>query len=75
MYTICSGRGIADSLAFVIVAETARRSRIRGGGLVMPSLLDTILRDATQYFMFIFSAHLLSLIFLFVTPVGGTRYA
>lgn len=35
----------------------------------VPSILDNILRDATEYFMLIFSAQILSLLFLFVTPV------
>ena len=36
------------------------------------SILDIILRDATKYFVIIFSAHLLSTLFLFVAPVGGS---
>jgi hypothetical protein len=40
----------------------------------MPSILDTLVRDATQYFILIFSFHFLATLFLFVTPVGGTYH-
>lgn len=36
----------------------------------MPSLLDTIARDATQYFVLIFFVQLLALLFMFLAPVG-----
>lgn len=38
----------------------------------IPSILDALVKDATLYFMLIFSVHFVSLLFLFVTPVGGT---
>ena len=39
----------------------------------MPSLLDTIARDATQYFILIFFVQLLALLFMFIAPVGDAR--
>ena len=36
----------------------------------IPSILDTLVRDATYYFLIIFSGHFLSVLFLFITPVG-----
>lgn len=55
-----------DVLAFSIVVFTAKKSR--RGLPRLPSILDSIVRDATLYFVLIFSAHLLSLLFLFSTP-------
>ena len=61
--------GIADVLVLSILLFTSRGRRVNVYRAV-PSLLDAIVRDATLYFAFIFSAHLLSLLFLFVTSVG-----
>lgn len=36
----------------------------------MPSILDTMVRDATGYFALIFSIHFVSVLFVFVAPVG-----
>ena len=64
-----SPRGIIDLLAFLIILVTTWRSRrIRYPG--MPSILDTIVRDSTQYFIFIFFSQVSSLLFIFFTPVG-----
>lgn len=60
--------GISDVLVFSIILVKTRRPRMnRYPGI--PSILDVILRDATHYFVLISSAHLLSLLFLFVTSV------
>ena len=62
-------RGIIDLLAFSIILFTARRlrrSRLPG----MPSILDIIVRDSTQYFMLIFFVQLLAQLFIFFAPVG-----
>ena len=64
---------IIDLLAFLIILVTARRSgKIRYPG--MPSILDVIVRDSTQYFMLIFFFQVLAQLFLFFAPVGDTRY-
>jgi hypothetical protein len=60
-----------DVLAFAIIAFTAWRSR-RIGFPSAPSILNTIMHDATLYFLLVFSAHFLSLLFLFVAPVSDT---
>lgn len=58
-----------DVVAFSIVVFTARsRREFRYPG--MPSILDTILRDATLCFVLIFSAHCLLLFFLLVNKDG-----
>ncbi|KAF9781540.1 hypothetical protein BJ322DRAFT_229181 [Thelephora terrestris] len=58
---------VFDVLAFSIIVVTARRSRMYEYP-TMPSILNTILRDATFYFILIFSAHFLSTLLLFVAP-------
>ena len=40
----------------------------------IPSLLGTIVRGATQYFVLIFFVQLLAQLFLFFAPVGDTHY-
>jgi hypothetical protein len=72
-FDVFSRYGVADLLAFSIIAFTARKSRM-GGPLPIPTILDAILHDATYYFLLIFTAHLVSLLFVFVAPVGGTQY-
>ena len=62
-------RGIIDLLAFSIILVTARRSR-RIGYPGMPSILDAIVRNSTQYFIFIFFTQISSLLSIFFTPVG-----
>lgn len=56
-----------DTLAFGIILFTAWKTR-KIGHPYMPSILARISKDATLQFMFIFSAHCISLVFLFVTP-------
>ena len=36
----------------------------------IPSILDTILRDATVYFIILFASQLMFQLFLFLAPVG-----
>jgi hypothetical protein len=40
----------------------------------IPSLLDTILRDATSYFIVIFACQVCLLFFLILAPVGDPSY-
>lgn len=56
-----------DILAFAIIFVLARRPGI-GRFPGIPSILDTLVRDATYYFLLIFSGHFLSVLFLFVAP-------
>ncbi|KAF9646677.1 hypothetical protein BDM02DRAFT_3188645 [Thelephora ganbajun] len=63
-----SYHGITDVLAFLIILVIAMRRRSRYPGI--PTLLDTILRDATVYFILIFFVQFLSELFMFVTPEG-----
>ena len=61
-----------DVVAFLIILFSTRRPRMsRYPG--MPSVLDTIVRDATYYFLLIFSLHILSFLFFFATPVSTTQ--
>ena len=65
--------GITDLLAFLIILVTARKSRgSRYPG--MPSILDIIVRDSTQYFVLIFFSQLVAQLFVFFAPVGDIRY-
>ncbi|KAF9783384.1 hypothetical protein BJ322DRAFT_149896 [Thelephora terrestris] len=57
-----------EAFAFSILVVTAVRSRM-GGFIAVPTILSVILRDATQYFVVIFTVHILSLIFLFLAPI------
>ena len=61
--------GIVDIFAFLIIVVTARRLRTNRHP-DMPSVLDSILRDATIYFMVIFASQFLFLLFRFFAPVG-----
>ena len=45
------------------------------GHPAVPSLLDTIVRGATRYFVLIFFVQFLAQLFLFFAPVGDTHYA
>ena len=40
----------------------------------IPSILDIVVRDSTQYFILIFFVQLLAQLFLFLAPVGDTCY-
>jgi len=60
---------IKDVSAFFIVVYSARhRSRMRARGV--QSLLDTIVEDATVYFLLIFTGHILVILFEFFAPVS-----
>jgi hypothetical protein len=60
---------IVDLFAFLVVLITAKRQgRNRHPGI--SSILDTILQEATLYFVFIFVSHFLFELFLFFVPVG-----
>ena len=59
-----------DVLVFSIIVTKARKPDTRILGI--PSLLDTILRDATVYFVFIIACQLFPLSFLIFAPVSGT---
>lgn len=68
-FGVSSCRGAADVIVFLMILTTARSQRThRYPGL--PSILDTVVRDATKYFMLISSLHFLSVLFVFVAPVG-----
>lgn len=56
------------SAFFVIVWSVKLRGRTRARGV--PSLLDKIARDATMYFLVIFTSHLLLILFEFFAPVS-----
>lgn len=61
---------IKDSLTFLIILYSAKRQgRARAQG--MPSLLGKLLRDATAYFLAIFTGHLLIISFEILAPVRG----
>lgn len=70
-FNISMRHPITDFLAFSFIAFTAWRSGMYEYP-TMPSLLKTIFRDATRYFILIFSAHILSMLFIFFAPVSGT---
>jgi len=67
--TIPSRRDILDLFAFVIIFFTTKR---RGAGRHpgIPTILDTIFRDSTIYFMVIFLCQFLGEIFTLVDAVG-----
>ena len=58
-------------MALLIIVYSAKR---HGGGLVrvggMPNLLYKILRDATTYFLVLFTGHLLLVLFEVFAPVS-----
>ena len=60
---------LADLLAFLIILHLASRSTARKFGL--PGLLGTIVRDATKYFLVIFTAHFVLVMTLLFAPVGN----
>jgi hypothetical protein len=61
---------VKDTLAFLIIVWCAVKRRARGHIDGMPSLLDKIVRDATTYFLVIFTSHLLLILFEFFAPVS-----
>lgn len=58
-----------DSLAFLVVFFAAKKPKFRYPGI--PSILDAILRDATAYFIIIFSCQIISDMFVIFAPVRG----
>ena len=57
-----------DSLSFLIIVYSAKhRGPARAHGA--PNLLDKILRDATTYFLVIFTGQLLAIFFVIFAPV------
>jgi hypothetical protein len=60
---------VKDTSAFLIIVFSVKR-RARGHTFGVPSLLDRIVRDATMYFLVIFSSHLLLILFELFAPVS-----
>jgi hypothetical protein len=58
---------------FVIVFVSIRTGISLPGG--QPSILRTIVKDSTIYFLVIFSSHLLSLVMLLVTRVSTAAFS
>jgi len=60
---------VKDAVAFSIIVYSMKwRGLTRAQGV--PSLLDKIVRDATMYFVVIFTSHLLLVFFEFFAPVS-----
>jgi hypothetical protein len=57
----------ADLLAFLLIVHLVVRSNVNK--VPIPSLLRTIARDATYYFLVIFTSHLLLVLFLLFASV------
>lgn len=68
LHTLHPPRRTPDVLAFSIIFVTTRRPGLTYPGI--PSLLNTILRDATYYFILMFACQLCLLLFLFFAPVS-----
>jgi len=62
-------RTTLDLLAFSAILVTVWRTRVNAYPGI-PSLLGTIIRDATLYFIVIFGCQVLVVLFSFVAPVG-----
>lgn len=62
---------LLDIVAFLIILVTAKRSEANRHPDA-PSLLDTIARDSTHYFVFIFIVQIVSVLFDHLAPVGDT---
>jgi len=58
---------VYDSLAFFIIVFSSKR-RDPGRAYGVPNLLDRIVKDATMYFLVIFTSHLLLIFFEFLAP-------
>lgn len=61
-----------DLVAFIIVLHLAGQWTIQRFGI--PGLLGTILRDATKYFIAIFTAHFVLAMTLLFARVSSTVY-
>jgi len=56
-----------DLLAFIVAVYLASRSRLRGFGF--SSIMENLVRDATKYFLLVFTSHLvLAMTLLFARP-------
>jgi hypothetical protein len=64
----CGDISFTDICALFIIFFAARGSWLRHPGI--STLLQTILRDATIYFLLMFACQLVLLFFLFLAPVG-----
>ena len=60
----------ADLLAFLVVVYLVVRSKIIKAPI--PSLLKTMVRDATHYFLVIFTSHFVLLMFLIFASVSAS---
>jgi len=63
---------LEDLLAFLIILHLASRWTIRRFDI--PGLLGTILRDATKYFLVIFTAHFVFVMTLIFARVSSIMY-
>jgi len=63
---------LEDLLAFFIILHLAGRWTVRWSGI--PGLLGTILRDATKYFLVIFTAHFVLAMTLLFARVSLAMY-
>ena len=63
---------LEDLLAFLIIVHLAGRWTIRWFGI--PGLLGTIMRDATRYFLVVFTAHLVLAASIIFARVGSKMY-
>lgn len=61
-----------DVLAFLMVTFWARKARARG--IHVTTILDVIAKDATYYFMVIFTSHLVLVMTLNLARVSGTVF-
>ena len=59
---------LEDLLAFLVILHTAGWWKIRRFGI--PGLVGTILRDATKYFLVIFTSHFVLVMTLLFTRVS-----
>jgi len=60
----------ADVLAFSVIVYLVVRSNVNK--VPIPSLLKTIARDATHYFLIIFASHLVVVMFLALASVSAS---
>ena len=59
---------LPDLLAFSVIVYLVLQSSVRG--VPIPSILKTITRDATYYFLVIFTSHVVLVIFLIFASVS-----
>jgi hypothetical protein len=59
----------SDSLAFSLIMFLARKLRVPGGA---PMILDIVAKDATWYFLVVFSSHLVLVLTLNIARVSAT---